>query len=96
MAAGAGIISGPNAACSKGGVSRSPVCQEDYYSITTAKDRDRFMRLNAEIRSDLYWRSEFMIGWNGVGMIASPDQEVVVLESDASGSWGCGAVWGTY
>ena len=64
--------------------------------MTTVKDRDRFVRLNAEIRSDLYWWSEFMVGWNGVGMIASPDQEVVVLESDASGSWGCGAVWGTH
>ena len=64
--------------------------------MTTVKDRDRFVPLNAEIRSDLYWWSEFMVGWNGVGMIASPDQEVVVLESDASGNWGCGAVWGTH
>ena len=29
--------------------------------MTTVKDRDRFVRLNAEIRSDLYWWSEFMV-----------------------------------
>ena len=31
-AMGAGIFSEPTAACSKGGASRSPVCQEDYCS----------------------------------------------------------------
>ena len=62
--------------------------------MTTVKDRDRFVRLNAEIRSDLYWWSEFMVSWNGVGMITNPDQAVVDLESDASGKWGCGAAWG--
>ena len=30
--------------------------------MATVKDRDRFVRLNAEIRSDLYWWSEFMVG----------------------------------
>ena len=64
--------------------------------MTTVKDRDRFVRLNAEIRSDLCWWSEFMTNWNGIGIIRSPDQEVVDVESDASGSWGCGAVWGTH
>ena len=64
--------------------------------MTTVKDRDRFVRLNAEIRSDLCWWSEFMTNWNEIGIIRSPDQEVVDVESDASGSWGCGAVWGTH
>ena len=62
--------------------------------MTTVKDRDRFVRLNAEIRSDLYWWSEFMVSWNGVGMITNPDQAGVDLESDGSGKWGCGAAWG--
>lgn len=63
--------------------------------MTTVKDRDRFMRLNAEIHSDLYWWSEFMVHWNRTGIIMSPDQEVVDLESDASGM-SCGAVWGAH
>lgn len=53
--------------------------------MTTVKDRDHFVRLNAEIRSDLYWWSEFMIWWNRVGIIANP-QVIVNLESDALGS----------
>ena len=64
--------------------------------MTAVKDRDRFVRLNAEIRSDLYWWSEFVANWNGVGIIMNPDQVLVNLESDASGSWGCGATWGTH
>ena len=33
--------------------------------------------------------------WNGVGILPSPETERVELVSDASGSWGCAAVWGT-
>ena len=37
-----------------------------------------------------------MVNWNGIGIIMCPDQAVVDLESDASGSWGCGAAWGDH
>ena len=36
-----------------------------------------------------------MEGWNAVGILPSPETERVELVSDASGSWGCAAVWGT-
>ena len=45
--------------------------------MTAVKDRDRFVRLNAEIRSDLYWWSEFVANWNGIGIIMNPDQALV-------------------
>ena len=61
--------------------------------MKAVKDRDRFVRLNAEIRSDLYRWSKFVASWNGIGIILNPHQAVVDLESDASGSWGCGAAW---
>ena len=64
--------------------------------MTTIKDRDRFVRLNAEIRSDLYWWSEFVANWNGLGMIPNPQEATVNIESDASGSWGCRAAWGPH
>ena len=64
--------------------------------MTTVKDRDRFVRLNAEILSDLYWWSEFIANWNEIGIILNPHHATVNLESDASGSWGCGAAWGPH
>ena len=36
-----------------------------------------------------------MEGWNGVGILPSPETERVELVSDTSGSWGCATVWGT-
>ena len=34
--------------------------------MTTVKDRERFVCLNAEILSDLHWWSEFIANWNGI------------------------------
>ena len=28
--------------------------------------------------------------WNGVGLLPSPERDTVILETDASGNWGCG------
>ena len=61
--------------------------------MTAVKDRDWFVCLNAELRSDLYRRSELVASWNGIGIILNPHQAVVDLESDASGNWHCGAAW---
>jgi len=52
-------------------------------------------RLNRAVRSDLAWWSVFLDQWNGVSMLwdyskGTPDSQVV---SDASGAWGCGALW---
>ena len=63
--------------------------------MSTVKDRDCFVRLSSEQQSDLFWWSEFMVRWNGIGMISNPQQALVKLESDASGKWGCAAVWET-
>lgn len=58
-----------------------------------AKKLHHYIRLNAGFRSDLEWWALFLSDWNGVGMMkdgtfTTPD---VVVTSDASGSWGCGA-----
>ena len=34
-----------------------------------------------------------MEGWNGVSLIPDMGADAIALESDASGSWGCGARW---
>ena len=54
-------------------------------------------RLNSEAQADIEWWSTFVQRWNGRSILcpvktSSPDVE---MWSDASGSWGCGAVWGS-
>ena len=61
----------------------------------TVKQLDRFVRLNREARADLEWWFQFGQEWNGTAMMWHVDRArpEVVLTSDASGSWGCGAWW---
>ena len=59
--------------------------------------QDHRIRLNGAFRADLEWWHVFVGSWNGVSMmlrenLQSPEVEIW---SDASGSWGCGALWGT-
>ena len=60
---------------------------------TVAKQLDHFIRLNQAARSDIQWWYEFAESWNGTSMIiqAKKDNPDLVMSSDASGSWGCGA-----
>ena len=63
---------------------------------TKARCPRAFIRLNQEARSDLQWWGSFLPSWNGVSILRSqrkgnPDHDIW---SDASGSWGCGALWG--
>ena len=56
-----------------------------------------WMYLNSAFRSDLLWWHTFLDQWHGVSCIkthvlAPPD---FVMLSDASGSWGCGAICGS-
>ena len=56
-----------------------------------------FVRLNAECRADIEWWATFHRRLNGVSLIrkVAAVQPDVVVRSDASGNWGCGAFWGT-
>ena len=53
------------------------------------------MRLNGEARSDIRWWDTFADTWNGVGLLATLGhvQPSIQVQSDAAGSWGCGATW---
>ncbi len=62
----------------------------------TVKRLDRRVRLNVAARADLEWWRQFGLQWNGVSMmraLVEAEEPQVVLVSDASGSWGCGAAW---
>ncbi len=52
-----------------------------------------FVRLNVEARSDIFWWASFIEHWNGLSMMHNlrRDNPDIIITSDASGSWGCGA-----
>lgn len=60
---------------------------------TVAKEYHHRLRLNKSFRSDLQWWACFLPTWNGTSMWSGviPSRTSVVLTSDASGGWGCGA-----
>ncbi len=61
-----------------------------------ARHPDHWVKLKSEFCSDLAWWKCFLRSWNGRSLMdvhapkAAPD---VTFSSDASGSWGCGAIW---
>ena len=64
---------------------------------TTVRTLNRHIRLNKEARSDIQWWRQFCAEWNGVAMMTSVNKVpggTLSICSDASGSWGCGAVFG--
>ena len=61
-----------------------------------AREPHHFIRLNKEARSDVEWWHLFAERWNGVSMmyVARKDSCEIIVTSDASGCWGCGAFCG--
>ena len=55
-----------------------------------------FIRLNLDARSDILWWHTFTDNWNGLSMMQHSRRQHpdIILTSDASGSWGCGAYYG--
>ena len=60
---------------------------------SSTQELHHHIRLRGEFKSDLQWWLLFMERWNGVSMMSSLGWATpeVVLTSDASGHWGCGA-----
>ena len=61
-----------------------------------ARQLDHWIHLTAEFRSDLLWWDTFLPLWNGRSMLEVHNprgQPEITFSSDASGSWGCGAMW---
>ena len=71
--------------------------QRMYSTAMKVRELDYFTRMNRDFRSDLHWWHTFLQDWNGVSLlqptsVAHPD---MILQTDASGSWGCAAVFET-
>lgn len=65
---------------------------------TTAKQLGHFIRLGKPARSDIEWWHRYCSAWNGTSMMftvnkSKPEHDLSIV-SDASGSWGCGAIHG--
>ena len=60
---------------------------------TLASQLDHFVRVNKEARVDLEWWHYFLEKWNGTAMMwnATSQSQDIVITSDPSGNWGCGA-----
>ena len=61
----------------------------------TVKQLHYWVRINSEARADLRWWDAFLESWNGKSIINTlvSRPPAIQLTSDASGSWGCGAIW---
>ena len=51
-----------------------------------------FARLNKGFKSDLAWWRAFVQHWNSFSMLLPPNSSQTTIQTDASRSWGCGAV----
>ena len=62
---------------------------------STVSKPHHHVRLSAGIKSDLSWWRNYIDQWNGVTFLSActPRSPSTAFESDASGSWGSGAVW---
>ena len=61
-----------------------------------ARHPDHWIKLDTEFRADLAWWEAFLPIWNARSMMDIHNPKwvpSVTFSSDASGSWGCGAVW---
>ena len=59
--------------------------------LPSAPEPYHFIRLNLSVRADLFWWSFFLEEWNGISLFPQ-EPTTVHAYSDASGSFGCGAL----
>ena len=67
-----------------------------YATAAKLKKQHFYTRLNRQFRSDVAWWHTFLRHWNGLSILRDPavsSTPALVVQTDASGSWGCGAVF---
>ena len=65
-----------------------------YATAAKVKELDFYTRLTKEFQSDLMWWYTFLVSWNGLSLLRSipySSPAEFIIQTDASGSWGCGA-----
>ena len=67
-----------------------------YATVAKVQELQYFTRLNSEFRSDLSWWHTFLAEWNGISLLrytSPPIKQDFCIQTDASGSWGCAALF---
>ena len=67
-----------------------------YATAAKLREMHYFTRLDVQFRSDLFWWHTFLTEWNGISLLRWDDDNWTPqyqVQTDASGSWGCGAFW---
>ena len=67
-----------------------------YAMVAKIKELHFFTRLNKEFKSDLAWWYAFVQHWNGFSILLPPNLPQTTIQTDASGSWGCGTVYNNH
>ena len=70
-----------------------------YQTAAKLRELSFFTRLNKDFRSDLCWWYTFISSWNGLSILRKVSPITPAdnyIQTDASGTWGCGACWGQY
>ena len=68
-----------------------------YSTAVKLKDMSYYTRLNKDFKSDLYWWYFFSDCWNGLNLLCTTNTRSSAdycIQTDASGSWGCGSLCG--
>ena len=61
-----------------------------YSAAAKLRELDHYTRLDQDFRSDLYWWHRFLSRWNGISFLPPKNSPTLTIQTDASGSWGCG------
>ena len=61
-------------------------------ATATVQDLEHWVHLNRSARADIAWWHTFLRTWNGISVMP-PSNEPFIIVSDASGGWGCGAMY---
>lgn len=69
--------------------------REVFGLLSQFERQDHMIRLNASFRADMECWHVFASAWNGISVMREVAPTVEIW-SDASGSWGCGAIWDTH
>ena len=66
-----------------------------YSTASKVRELHFYTRLNASFRSDVCWWHTFLGSWNGFSLLRWIDSSSydVSIQTDASGPWGCGALF---
>lgn len=70
-----------------------------YNAAAKLRDLSHYTRLNKDFRSDLRWWHIFVSHWNGLSFFQQSSHNVTAecyIQTDASGSWGCGGCMDIY